>query len=214
METTNARRFAVSPPLEASTRLFIQGPYGTGKTGLALQRLAWLLRQFPDGGTAPTVIVPSDYIGKEYRTRLARLAIRPGVPVRLLTFNALVRQAVDLAWPAIAAACGYQNPGQEPVFLNLETSQYVLSDWVFDMVRNGKFEALSQNLHFEPSRLISQILDNLAKSSLYQYALEETYERLTAALPANSHRQGLVNSYRNALHISHRFASIAWNTAW
>ncbi len=204
MDAINALSSPV-PPVEASTRLFVQGPYGTGKTGLALQRLAWLQRQFPDSGFAPTVIVPSHYIVQEYRTRLAGLVNQAGVPVRVLTFNALAREAVDLAWPAIAAAAGFQNPGQEPVFLNLETSQYVLSDWVTDMVRNGQFEALFQNLHFEPSRLISQILDNLAKASLYRYTLNDTYKRLVDALPVDSHRQGIVNSYRHALRISRRF---------
>ncbi len=194
-----------TPPLEACTRLYIQGPYGTGKTGMALQRLNWLMGHISSGGMPPTVIVPSHYIQQEYQRRLLPFPSRTGVPVRILTFNALARQAVELAWPEIAQPSGYQELGQEPIFLNLETSQYVLSDWVFEMVRYGKFEALSQNLHFEPSRLISQILDNLSKSSLYQYTLEEAYGRLMTALPASNNRQGLVNSYRNALQVSQRF---------
>ncbi len=205
MNASGTLRTSVTPPLEACTRLFLQGPYGTGKTSLALQRLQWLHRQFPDIRLAPTVIVPSLYVAQEYRKRLTRLPIHAGIPVRILTFNTLARQAVDLAWPAIAEACGFAHPSTEPIFLNLETSQYVLSEWVLDMVHNGKFEALMQNLRFEPSRLVSQILDNLTKASLYQYSLEEAYARLITALPTGTSRQGLINSYRNALQISQRF---------
>lgn len=199
-------RMAAAPPSPASfSRLYVQGPLGTGKTGMALQRLAWLQEQLPAEGPAITVLVPSGYALRQLRRRAARNPVRIASPYRLLTFFALMRGAVDLAWPVIAERCGYVHQGQEPTFLNLETSQYILAEWVDEMVTQGQFEAVLQDRHFTPHRLITQVLDNMTKAAMYRYPLAHAYERLMLAVPEGKFRQARLNVYRNALALSRRF---------
>lgn len=199
-------RATVPPPLESLAKLHVEGPFGTGKTGMALQRLAWLQRTFPDQGLTTTVLVPSSYALQEYRLRLVRRAPRVSNPCRILTFDRLMREAVSLAWPLIAPHLAYEKLEGEPVFLNLETSQYLLAHWVDGMVAEGKFEAVLQHSHFSPNRLMSQILDNQVKAALYRYSLEDAYQRLVAALPpTGKFHGGILNAYRSAFVVSRRF---------
>lgn len=193
-------------PLASFCRLFVQGPFGTGKTGLALQRLSWLLEHLQGQGHAITVLLPSQYALRQFRQRADARLPRTAAwqPYRLLTFKGLMRQAVELAWPAIAEPMGYAR-GIEPAFLSLEGAQYVLIQWVEEMVAQAQFDAVTQGRAFAVHRLATQIMDNMIKASMYRYSLETAYNRLTFSVPEGKHQRARINAFQRALAVSRAF---------
>ena len=193
-------------PLASLRRLYVQGPFGTGKTGLAVQRLTWLLEHLQGQGHAITVLLPSQYALRQFRQRADARLPRTGAwrPYRLLTFKGLMRQAVELAWPAIAESMGYAK-GIEPTFLSLEGAQYVLIQWVEEMVAQAQFDAVTQGRAFAVHRLATQIMDNMVKASMYRYSLATAYARLTFSVPEGKHQRARIAAFRRAQDVSRTF---------
>jgi hypothetical protein len=97
--------------------------------------------------------------------------------VTLLTVGGLSRRVVDLFWPLAAEAAGFAHPDQPPVFLNLETAQYYMAHIVRPLLDEGYFESVT----IDRNRLYSQILDNLNKSAVIGFPVEEISPRLDSA---------------------------------
>jgi hypothetical protein len=116
--------------LLARNRLYLTGPFGSGKTTLAIERIKWLLRQERVRGDDILVLTPQRTLARPYYDTLRAADIPPGPPVRVTTFAGLARAAVELYWPLLAEKAGFADPRQEPTFLNLETAQYHMAHFV------------------------------------------------------------------------------------
>ncbi len=175
-------------PLTNNTTIFLHGPAGTGKTTLARRRLHALLRAgVPAQSVA--VMVPQRTLGLPFQAgdsgRFALpaeddAAAAPAMtwaPVDVVTLGGLARRTVDLFWPLVGAAAGFAKPLDPPVFLTLETAQYYMSRHTEKVAYYGGL----QNLHVSPPRLASQVLDNLNKSAVVGFPMEEIAERLKRA---------------------------------
>lgn len=114
-------------------------------------------------------------------------------------------QAVELAWPVLALEAGFEDPRPSPIFLNLESAQHLLAPEIRERALQGQFEAATQRQSPGNNRLLSQLVDNLSKSAMYGYPLEEAYSRLAHSVPAGRFREGRIEALRTALKVSRRF---------
>ena len=161
-------------PLDA--KIFLSGPTGCGKTTVGVERLEHLLRQ---GIRADSLLVltPQRTLQEPYLASLRGPEAAPGGEVTLLTVGGLARRMADLFWPLAAEAAGFSHPDQPPVFLNLETAQYYMAHIVLPLLDEGYFESVT----IDRNRLYSQILDNLNKSAVIGFPVDEIGPRLDSA---------------------------------
>ncbi len=193
------------PPVASNCRLYIEGPFGTGKTDLGLARLSWAMQEVRGHGEVVTLLVPSRYSLRRLRQRLENRGPSTQSPYRLVTFAGLMAEAVTLAWPVIAERAGYIEPAPAPRFLNLETAQHLLAPEVRERAIQGQFEAATRYHSPGNNRLLSQLIDNLSKAAMYGYPLEEAYLRLARSVPDSKFKEGRLGALRTALRVSRSF---------
>src|SRR5687767_2839548 len=87
---------AILPAINAMNKLFLSGPFGSGKTELAVQRLQWLLSRERMRGDDILVLVPQRIAGQAYQRALRGTRMPGGSPPRITTVAGLARDAVGL----------------------------------------------------------------------------------------------------------------------
>ena len=164
----------VGSPL--NLKLFVSGPFGTGKTTAAVERMRFLLAQ---GVPADSILMltPQRTMQEPFLDLLYSPERDPGGEVTSATMGGLARRLVDLFWPLASAAAGFADPDQPPIFLSLETAQYYMAHIVRPLLDQGYFESVTM----DRNRLYSQILDNLNKAAVTGFSHTEIGERLDAA---------------------------------
>jgi hypothetical protein len=158
------------------SKVFLQGPAGSGKTTVGVQRMLHLL----DSGVpaeAILVFVPQRTLATPYYEALHSPELAPGGQVTVLTIGGLARRMVDLFWPLVAEKAGFGHPERKPTFLTLETAQYYMARVVRPLLDQGYFESLV----IDRNRLYSQIIDDLNKAAVVGFPHTEIGERLKAA---------------------------------
>lgn len=155
---------------------FLEGPAGTGKTTVGIERVLHLLES---GVTADSILVlaPQRTLSLPYSEALRRSDLIAGGQVSILTVGGLARRMVDLFWPLIAKEVGFKEPDRPPTFLTLETAQYYMAQLVKPLLNQGFFETVT----IDRNRLYSQILDNLNKAAVVGFSHTEIGERLKTA---------------------------------
>ncbi len=194
----------ILPTIRSTHKLFIAGPFGSGKTTLAIERINWLLQRERTRGDDILVLVPQRTLGQPYYLALRRSGLPLGPPPRVATVAGLARASVELYWPLLINSAGLANPGREPTFLNLETSQYHMAQLVDAALDRGEFDGI----RVERSRIISQVLDNLNKSALNGFTIDEAYARLELGVPLGEQRSARLNALRAARRISEAFRAL------
>ena len=111
-----------------------------------------------------------------------------------MTLGGLARRAMDLFWPLASAAAGFARPQDPPVFLTLETAQYYMSR---QAERVDYYDGF-QDLRISPPRLASQVLDNLNKSAVVGFPMDEIAERLKAAWDGPADQARIYDSAQSA----------------
>lgn len=185
-------------------KLILAGPFGTGKTTLALERIQWLLRQETIRGSDILIIVPQRTLAQPYYDSLRGPDSPPGPPPRIATMSSLARSALELYWPLVAERADFDDPAKEPTFLNLETSQYHMAAFVDKAIGEAKFDGI----RIERSRIISQVLDNLNKAALQGLSIDDVYLRLELAIPSGEQRVARLNALNAAKEISQQFRQL------
>lgn len=198
----------ILPLIQQQNKLFVTGPYASGKSELALARIRWLLAQERVRGNQILVLTPQRSLGQSYYDALRRADIPPGPPVRITTVAGLARQAVTLYWPLVGPEAGFADPSREPTFLTLETSQYHMARFVQAAVSRGELDALRDNLRVDQARIVSQILDNLNKAALHGFTIDEAYQRLDLTVPVGDQRTGRLNALNAVRVISKQFREL------
>ncbi len=191
--------------LFARNKLYLSGPFGTGKTTLALERARWLLRQERIRGDDVLIMVPQRSLARPYHEALRSADLPGGPPAEITTFAALARAAVELYWPLLAEPAGFADPRREPSFLNLETAQYHMAPFVEAAFENGEFDAI----RVEPGRVVSQVLDNLNKAALLGFSIDDAYARLELSVPQGPQMTARLNVLQTAKRISQQFQALS-----
>ncbi len=195
---------AILHAIHSTTKLFLSGPFGSGKTELAVERLRWLLARERVRGDDILLLVPQRVVAGPYQRALREMAAPAGSPVRITTVAGLARDAGGLYWPLLTTTAGFRDPRKEPTFLNLETSQYHMERLVNDAIAQGEFDGIRVERH----RIITQILDNLNKTALHGFTIDEAYARLELSVPLGETRTGQLNALRSSRAISHKFRAL------
>ena len=164
----------INHPIES--KIFLEGPAGTGKTTAGVGRLLHLLDSRVRA-RAILVLAPQRTLATPYYEALRCPTVRAGGQVTISTVGGLAQQAVDLFWPLIAEEAGFGQPDQPPTFLTLETAQYYMARLVRPLLDQGYFETVTINRN----RLYSQIIDNLNKAAVVGFPHTQIGQRLKAA---------------------------------
>lgn len=193
--------FAVDESVLQANTLFLSGPFGSGKTTAAIERIQWLLRQERVRGDQILVLVPQRTLGQPYQEALHRPEVPAGALVQVTTVATLARSSVALYWPLAARSAGFAEPRREPTFLNLETTQYHMAGLVEKAAQQAEFDAV----RLQRGRIVSQVLDNLNKAALHGFTIDEAYARLENTVPPGEHMTARLNVLRTARRISQAF---------
>ena len=168
------QRLLVERPIKS--KIFLEGPAGTGKTTAGVGRLLHLLDSRVRA-RAILVLAPQRTLATPYYEALRHPTVRAGGQVTISTVGGLAQQAVDIFWPLIAEEASFGQPHQPPTFLTLETAQYYMARLVRPLLDHGYFETVT----IDRNRLYSQILDNLNKAAVVGFPYTQIGERLKAA---------------------------------
>jgi len=162
--------------LPFDSKVFLEGPAGSGKTTTAVERL---LFQMSNGvhGDSILVLVPHRSLGGVYYDALQQPGVLAGGAVTLVTLGGLARRAIDLFWPVVADQAGFNIIPGDPTFLTMETAQYFMAHLVNPLLKRGLFDSVN----LEPNRIYSQIIDNLNKSAIIGFPHTQIGDRLKAA---------------------------------
>jgi hypothetical protein len=158
-----------------TSKLFLRGPAGAGKTTCGTARIAHLVKM----GIPPDsilVLTPQRTLQTPYKSFLASLEVTGG-EVTFATIGGLARRLLDLFWPLAFEVGGFSKLDQPPLFLTLETAQYHMAHIVKPKMDEGYFASVVM----DRNRLYSQILDNLNKSAGVGFPHFEIGDRLASA---------------------------------
>jgi len=158
------------------SKVFIEGPAGTGKTTAGVQRLLHLLAA---GVPANSILIlaPQRTLALPYSEAVRNPNIAAGGQVDIITMGGLAQRMVDLFWPVVAEAAGFAEPDESPTFLTIETAQYYMARVARPLIEQEYFSSVI----IDRNRLYSQILDNLNKAAVVGFPHTEIGERLSAA---------------------------------
>ena len=159
-----------------NSKIFIEGPFGSGKTTTGVARLNFLIQ---NGIPAQSILVfiPQRTLAKPFIQYTHSQSFPPGGFPTIITFSGLAQRTIALFWPIVAEKIGFQSPTSPPKFLNIETSQYFMAQVTKEYFDRGYF----LGIYIDRNRLLNQILDNLNKAALVGYPFTNTAERLKSA---------------------------------
>jgi hypothetical protein len=162
--------------LPTSSKIFLEGTAGSGKTTAGVERMLYLMTcGIP--GSSILVMVPQRSLAMPYSKALNAPGVVAGGMVEIVTISGLAQHMVDLFWPVVAEKAGFETPEMPPTFLNLEAAQYYMAHLVRPLLNQGLFESVT----IDRNRLYSQILDNLNKAAVVGFSYQEIGERLKSA---------------------------------
>ena len=159
-----------------SSRLFIHGPAGAGKTTCGIERIKFLI---DSGVSADSILLmtPQRTLQESYLSTIHSPEMVAGGELTPATIGGLARRMVDLFWPLAVELAGFIRVDQPPMFLTLETAQYYMAKLVRPHLEEGWFESVVM----DRNRLYSQIIDNLNKSAAIGFPVSEIGEKLASA---------------------------------
>jgi len=162
--------------LPVQSKIFLEGPAGSGKTTAAVERvLALMARSVPGGDII--LFVPQRTLAAPYYEALRTPGVVAGGMVTVLTIGGLAQRMVELYWPLAAEEAGFAHPDHPPTFLTLESAQYYMAHVARPLLDEGLFDSVVINRN----RLYSQVLDNLNKAAVVGFPHTEIGSRLQGA---------------------------------
>lgn len=176
--------------------MFLEGPFGAGKTSFAIETLfAWL-----EAGILPEqilVLVPQRTLARRFTLALRDIEKGPRGYLDVRTMGGLAKDAVNLYWPVVAQELRIPQPELAPRFLTIETSQYAMAGFVSEAVERGEFDAIS----ISPQQIARQIIDSLGKAALMGVSYREVQGLLAAAWGPERPRKRLL-AYESAARVA------------
>lgn len=178
LKVTKQQRSLIKTKSTTKNTVFLEGPAGTGKTTVCVERILNLLQTGQAAADELLILVPQRTLAAPYYDMLYNRDFPNGSQPRIMTLGSLCAETIALFWPLVTAQAGFLCPSTEPTFLNLETSQYYLARLVEPLIqREGLFSAVT----IERGRLYSQMIDALNKSAVVGFPHTEVGARLASA---------------------------------
>lgn len=183
-------------PLQS--RIWLEGPAGTGKTSAAAFWIANRIERLSDHRFL--LFTPQRTLLGPYQQLQKVLPFDQQERLELRTFGSFIRQMLSLFWPELMPLAGFNRPHAEPTFLAVDSAQYQMGLLVNPLLASGHFETV----RLAPNRLYAQLLDNLNKSALVGFSHEEIGMRLKSAWSGSPSQikvyddvQTAINLFRN-----------------
>jgi hypothetical protein len=195
---TPDQRAIIEKPLNCRT--FIEGPAGSGKTTLGIERILFLLVNGVPGNHI-LLLVPQRTLAQPYYQVLRGPGVPAGGMVNVLTIGGLARRMSELFWPVIAEEAGFARPDRPPTFLTLESAQYYMAYLVRPLLDEGYFDSIT----IDRNRLYSQILDNLNKAAAVGFPYTEIGTRLKAAWVGEPSQARVYEDTQQCAHLFRQF---------
>ncbi len=178
--------------------IWLEGPAGSGKTTVGVNRLLHLLSKDIAADSILT-LVPQPTLGVVYHQAIRNPQHNINGVVDVTTVSGLAKRMVDLFWPLVVEEAGFGKPDQPPIFLNLETAQYYMARIVRPLLEQDRY---FESVTLDRNRIYSQILDNLNKAVVVGFPHTEVAERLKAAWIGDD---GQANVYDDVQDCANRF---------
>lgn len=182
MRLTRKQSTLVKQPL--NKKIWVEGIAGAGKTTVGVRRL---LQMLDEGVPADSilVLVPQRTLAQPYVDAL-RSKKRKGGQVTIHTIGSLALKMVDLFWLLVSDKAGFKHPTDLPNFMSLELVQYFMTRAIEPLVNEKDY---FNSVRIDRARLYSQIVDNLNKSAVVGFPIEDIAERLKSALRGDVEQQ-------------------------
>lgn len=202
MEFSSNQIQIIESPL--TSRIFLSGPAGTGKSAAGIERLKFLLQSGLPGHEI-LLLFPQRNLSLDYLESLNSLDFSGSSKPVFATFGGLARRGIELFWPLLLNNNSDFSGDSPPVFLTLESSLYFLSRLVEPLIiEQGYFASVT----IQRNRLYSQILDNLNKAAVHGFPHTEISERLLSSWIGDP-AQALV--YEHAQHAANLFREYCYD---
>ena len=162
----------------SNKKIWLEGIAGSGKTTVGVNRMLHLL---DSGVPAESILVyvPQRTLGQPYYDALRTGKKRKGGQVTIHTIGSLALKTVELFWLLVSEEAGFKHPNDLPNFLSLELVQYFMTRAIEPLVNEKDY---FNSVRIDRARLYSQIVDNLNKSAIVGFPIEDIAERLKSAL--------------------------------
>ena len=155
---------------DGSTLLF--GPAGTGKSTALKQRLLKLLQEKNPAYTILVLVAEPEH-RQRYLDFVFEANVGPVADLKVTNYVGLAREMVSLFWPLVARQAGFHNAYSSPTWLSYDLAQLLMWEVIDPMLANGYFA----DLRLRPQQIVSQLLDNLNRSSLNRLTVGEAIQR-------------------------------------
>jgi len=132
------------------------------------------------------VYVPQKTLAQPYYDALRADKNRKGGQVTIHTIGSLALKTVEMFWLMVSAEAGFKRPDDLPNFLSLELVQYFMTRAIEPLVDARDYFT---SVRIDRARLYSQIVDNLNKSAVVGFPVEDISERLKSALGGDVEQQ-------------------------
>jgi hypothetical protein len=183
MKLTEQQTEIIKLPL--NQKIWLEGMASAGKTTVGVNRVLHLL---DSGVSADSILVyvPQRTLVEPYVTALRQRKKHKGGQVTIHTIGSLALKTVDLFWLLVSGEAGFKQPDELPNFLSLELVQYFMTRAVEPLVDEKDY---FNSVRIDRARLYSQIVDNLNKSAIVGFPIEDIAERLKSALGGDTEQE-------------------------
>lgn len=187
MELTDKQKALIQQP--TNRKIWLEGIAGSGKTTAGVNRMLHLL---DSGVSAESILVyvPQRTLAQPYFNALRKGKKRKGGQVTIYTIGSLALKMVDMFWLLVSKEAGFKQPNDLPNFLSLELVQYFMTRAIEPLVDEKDY---FNSVRIDRARLYSQIVDNLNKSAVIGFPIEDIAERLKSALGGDIEQQYIYN---------------------
>ena len=193
----NHQLYLIHAPIQE--KIFLEGPFGCGKTTTAIERLIYLLDQ-----KIPThqilILLPHLKLAKPYYKALSEPNTYSQGKVFITSIAHLARKMIKLFQPLLIEEAKVLDYRQPLTFLNYESAQFYMSLIVNPLLRQGYFASVIM----EKNRLYTQILDTLNKAAEMGFPHTEIGKRLISAAAGEKSQQKV---YEDVQECASRFRS-------
>jgi len=215
----NLQHQVVQSPIQGN--IFLEGPAGTGKTTVGIERMLYLMSS-GISGSSMLIFVPQRTLGTPYLDAMNAPGVIAGGMPTLLTIGGLAQRMVDLFWPTIAEAAGFSRPENPPTYLTLETAQYYIAQLVRPLLDEGLFGSVT----ILRNRIYSQIIDNLNKAAVVGFSYLEIGNRLKSSWSGESGQSRIYDDAQHCATLFRKFClsnnlldfslqiEVFWNLLW
>src|SRR5512140_2114488 len=136
---TESQQAVIARPL--TSRVFLRGPAGTGKTTTGVERLRYLRSQGV-AGSSILVLTSHRVLQDPYLDVINPDGGAEGDDLPA-TMSGLAWRACQLFWPLAARSASFADPDRAPTYLNIESAQYYMAYLVRPLFGQGYFASLA-----------------------------------------------------------------------